>query len=63
MPGDSISAVARRTGFSPATLRYYERLELVQPQRAESGYRRYPQDEVRLLEFPARGVRRFTFAI
>lgn len=57
MNGYAISEVARRTGFPTATLRYYERIDLVRPARAASGYRRYSDDDVELLAFIARGKR------
>jgi MerR family transcriptional regulator, copper efflux regulator len=57
MNGYPISVVARRTGFTPATLRYYERIDLVRPVRGDSGYRRYSDDDVELLTFIARAKR------
>jgi MerR family transcriptional regulator, copper efflux regulator len=56
-PALTISAVARRTGFSPATLRYYERIDLLRPQRGPNGYRRYTDEDVELLEFIVRAKR------
>lgn len=46
----SISQISKRTGISAKTIRYYEDLGLVNPQRAENGYRNYNnKDEQRLL--------------
>lgn len=39
-----IGDVAKRTGITPATIRYYESIGLVSPPpRAGAGYRRYPE--------------------
>jgi MerR family transcriptional regulator, copper efflux regulator len=57
MNGYAISEVSRRTGFTPATLRYYEKIDLVRPARMESGYRRYADADLDLLGFIARGKR------
>jgi DNA-binding transcriptional MerR regulator len=47
----SIREVAARTGITPHTLRYYERIGLVQPvARAQSGHRRYGEADLRWLE-------------
>jgi DNA-binding transcriptional MerR regulator len=43
----SIHQVAKRTGLSIDTLRYYERIGLLEPvNRASSGYRRYRQKDI-----------------
>ena|SRR5436305_1890569 len=43
----SIQEVARETGLSIDTLRYYERIELIEPvRRASSGHRRYTQEDI-----------------
>jgi DNA-binding transcriptional MerR regulator len=48
----TIAEVAAATGTSAHTLRYYERIGLIQPvARAQSGHRRYGPDEVRWVEF------------
>jgi MerR family transcriptional regulator, copper efflux regulator len=48
----TIGEAARRSGFSPATLRYYDDLGLVSPQeRTESGYRRYDDRDLDRLRF------------
>jgi MerR family copper efflux transcriptional regulator len=50
-----IKEVAERTGFSTATLRYYEdRGLLPQPPRTRSGYRQYDEQAVERLAFIAR---------
>lgn len=47
----SIADVAQRTGVSAHTLRYYERVGLIEPVgRADSGHRRYSEREVRWVE-------------
>jgi DNA-binding transcriptional MerR regulator len=53
-----ISQVALRTGFSPPTLRYYERIGLIpEPDRTPSGYRVFTQPHLDLLGFIARAKR------
>ncbi|MFC4563918.1 MerR family transcriptional regulator [Nocardiopsis mangrovi] len=48
----SISQAAERTGLSPDTLRYYERIGLVDPvPRSAAGYRVYGEDALQWLEF------------
>ena len=43
----TIQQVAKRTGLSIDTLRYYERIELLEPVgRAQSGHRRYTQQDL-----------------
>jgi MerR family mercuric resistance operon transcriptional regulator len=52
MSGLTIGAVARRTGVSAETIRFYEREGLIQsPPRRASGYRQYGEDDVRRLAF------------
>ena len=47
-----ISDVARRAGVNIQTLRFYERRGLLAaPPRSASGYRRYPEDSVRVVQF------------
>jgi DNA-binding transcriptional MerR regulator len=47
----SIADVSRRTGVSAHTLRYYERIGLIEPVgRAGSGHRRYDAADVRWVE-------------
>jgi len=43
----TIQQVAQQTGLSIDTLRYYERIGLIEPiSRAESGHRRYTQQDI-----------------
>jgi DNA-binding transcriptional MerR regulator len=47
-----IGELADRFGLNPRTIRYYERIGVLQPSaRADSGYRLYTQDTVERLEF------------
>ena len=46
-----IGEVARLTGFSTNTLRFYEELGLVRPARTEAGYRLYGPEELARLGF------------
>lgn len=50
----TIGELARRTGVTTATLRYYDELGLVRPTARVSGHRRYAVDAI-----PAVGVVRF----
>jgi len=51
----TIQEVARRTGVSVHTLRYYERIGLLQPiERATNGHRRYTEQNVVGIEFLSR---------
>ncbi|MGA3029624.1 MAG: MerR family transcriptional regulator [Candidatus Limnocylindrales bacterium] len=46
---------AKRTGLSPHTLRYYERIGLLDPvERAASGHRRYSAQDATWIEFLTR---------
>jgi Hg(II)-responsive transcriptional regulator len=48
----TIGSLAKRTGVSIQTLRYYERRKLLSPPaRTKGGYRQYPEDEVQRLKF------------
>ena len=50
-----INEVSKRTGFTPATLRYYEELGLLPtPSRTESGYRLYDDKSLERLAFISR---------
>jgi MerR family transcriptional regulator/heat shock protein HspR len=55
-----ISVVASLTGLHPQTLRQYDRLEIVSPDRASGGGRRYSQQHLdqlhRVQELTAEGV-------
>ena len=52
LAGLSIQEVARRTGFSESTLRYYERIGLINPvpRATSSSHRRYAAETVDTLE-------------
>lgn len=48
----TIQQAAEKTGLSVHTLRYYERIGLLQPVgRATNGHRRFAPDDVRRIEF------------
>jgi MerR family redox-sensitive transcriptional activator SoxR len=47
----TITEVARRSGFAPSALRYYERLGLIRSERSGGGRRRYPRIVLRRLAF------------
>lgn len=48
----SIGKVARRGGVTVDTLRYYEREGLIAaPDRGANGYRRYPSDAIKRVQF------------
>ena len=50
-----IAEVAQRSGFTPATLRYYEEIGLLAPaSRTEAGYRVYDETSLERLRFIAR---------
>lgn len=58
MHGYRISEAAAETGFSPPTLRYYEKIGLIPaPERTASGYRVFGEGHLRLLGFIARAKR------
>ncbi|MEM9771700.1 MAG: heavy metal-responsive transcriptional regulator [Cyanobacteria bacterium P01_D01_bin.73] len=46
-----IGAVAKRTGVTVGTLRYYETLGLIQSQRGDNGYRFYASEMVHQVQF------------
>lgn len=51
----SIGELARRSGVSPHTLRYYEAAGILKPAvRSASGHRQYQDDDLRWLEFVLR---------
>lgn len=50
-----ISDVARATGFSVSALRFYEKQSVVVPDRSESDYRVYDDDDLDALRFVRRG--------
>jgi MerR family redox-sensitive transcriptional activator SoxR len=47
----TMSEVARRSGFAPSALRYYEGESLITAQRSEGGQRRYERNVLRRLAF------------
>ena len=47
----NIREAERLTGIASKTLRYYEDIGLVAPQRKQNGYRNYSHDEVERLRF------------
>ena len=59
----TIGEVARQTDIGVDTIRYYEREGLVpEPERSESGYRRFPPETVERLRFIAH-CKRLGFAL
>lgn len=50
----NIGDVAERTGLPPKTIRYYEDIGLVTPQRAENGYRSFRESDCHKLAFLGR---------
>jgi len=49
--GLTIGYVARRTGLATSAIRYYEEEGLIQPDRNDSGHRRYARSDLRRLSF------------
>ncbi len=64
MPGNmKIGEVAKVTGLTTKTIRYYEEVELLpEPERTPSGYRMYGDEAVTRLEFITKG-RRLGFSL
>jgi Cu(I)-responsive transcriptional regulator len=58
----NIGAAAELSGLPPKTIRYYEEIELIRPDRRANGYRDYGEAEVHKLRFLAR-ARRLGFSI
>jgi DNA-binding transcriptional MerR regulator len=52
-----VTELARRTGITPATLRFYEQAGLLAAERSASGYRLFGEDAVERLEFIASAKR------
>lgn len=50
----NISDVAARAGLPPKTIRYYEEIGLVKPQRSANGYRSFAEADVHKLAFLGR---------
>ncbi len=53
----TVGEACARSGLTPATLRYYERLGLVSATRTAGNQRRYPRHVLRRLSFIAAGQR------
>lgn len=52
MDGLTISAAARRAGIGVETIRYYQRIGLIEePVKPVSGYRKYTNEDLRQLQF------------
>ncbi|MEE8601991.1 redox-sensitive transcriptional activator SoxR [Euzebya tangerina] len=49
----TVSEVARRSGFAPSALRFYEKRGLISAHRTDGGRRRYDRDVLRRLAFIA----------
>lgn len=47
----TVGAVARRSGFAPSAVRYYERAGLIQAERSQGGQRRFRRIVLRRLAF------------
>lgn len=47
----TIGELSRRTGVATSALRYYEKEELIDSDRADSGHRRYAQATIRRVSF------------
>lgn len=50
----NIGAAAKASDLTAKTIRYYEEIALVQPARAENGYRDYTNEDVHRLRFVQR---------
>ncbi len=50
----NISEVSKATGLPVKTIRYYEEIDLIRPNRAANGYRRFQQTDLHKLAFLAR---------
>ncbi|GIL01787.1 MAG: Cu(I)-responsive transcriptional regulator [Alphaproteobacteria bacterium] len=58
----NIGTAARRSGLPAKTIRYYEEIGLIRPQRGGNGYRDYGDDDVHRLRFVQR-ARRLGFSV
>ena len=58
----NIGEVAERSGIPPKTIRYYEDIGLVRPQRSGNGYRAFAETDLHKLAFLGR-VRALGFSI
>jgi len=50
----NIKEVSKRAGLPPKTIRYYEDIGLIRPQRSANGYRAFQQRDLHKLAFLAR---------
>lgn len=50
----NIGDVARQSGVPPKTIRYYEEIGLIRPNRSENGYRAFTENHVHKLAFLGR---------
>lgn len=50
----NISDVAKRSGLPAKTIRYYEDIGLIEPDRGSNGYRRFKEEDLHRLAFLAR---------
>ncbi|MGI9390880.1 MAG: Cu(I)-responsive transcriptional regulator [Boseongicola sp.] len=50
----NIGDVAERSGLPPKTIRYYEEIGLIKPNRSENGYRSFQTSDLHKLAFLAR---------
>ncbi len=50
----NIGEVAERSGIPPKTIRYYEEIGLVRPQRSRNGYRAFRETDLHKLAFLGR---------
>ena len=51
MPGKSINEAAKELAISKSSLRYYEKVKLIQPSRTEGGYRSYSDWDLLLIKY------------
>lgn len=58
----NIGEVARRSGLPAKTIRYYEEIDLIRPQRSENGYRSFAENDLHKLAFLGR-ARKLGFSI
>lgn len=58
----SVSQVAKLSGLPSKTIRYYDEIGLVVPERADNGYRRYREAQLSQLRFVGR-ARRLGFGL
>ena len=58
----NVGTAARRSGLPAKTIRYYEEIGLIKPDRAGNGYRAYSGDDIHRLAFLAR-ARKLGFSI